>query len=151
MSEQASPEQAIPEQLIPEEIQSAAPITPAIGSQKTVHIIAPLAEFPPNTHRVVKIGRREIGVFNVDGAFYALPNLCTHQLGPLCKGRVSGTLVCSRETKWKLQWDFDNEIVTCPWHGMEYHIKTGVCLAFPEIRLRSYEVWVEDEQVKVRL
>jgi nitrite reductase/ring-hydroxylating ferredoxin subunit len=100
---------------------------------------------------VVKAGRREIGIFNLDGTLYALPNLCTHQLGPLCKGKVSGTVICTRETKWKLQWGFDQEIVTCPWHGLEYHIPTGTCLAFPEIRLRSYEVWVEDEQVKVRL
>lgn len=139
------------EQTIPEEIAQPESTTQSSAAQKKEYTIAPLAEFPPNTHRVVKVGRREIGVFNVDGTFYALPNLCTHQLGPLCKGRVSGTVICSRETEWKLQWGFDGEIVTCPWHGMEYHIKTGVCLAFPEIRLRSYEVWVEDEQIKVRL
>jgi nitrite reductase/ring-hydroxylating ferredoxin subunit len=138
-------------QIIPEEIAQSEPTAQSNAAQKKEYIIAPLVEFPPNTHRVVKVGRREIGVFNVDGTFYALPNLCTHQLGPLCKGRVSGTVICSRETEWKLQWGFDGEIVTCPWHGMEYHIKTGVCLAFPEIRLRSYEVWVEDDQVKVRL
>ena len=138
-------------QFIPEETQPAEPVAPTGVMQKKEYAIAPVAEFPPNSHRVVKIGRREIGVFNVDGTFYALPNLCTHQLGPLCKGRVSGTIICSRETEWKLQWGFDGEIVTCPWHGMEYHIKSGVCLAFPEIRLRSYEVWVEDEQVKIRV
>jgi nitrite reductase (NADH) small subunit len=120
-------------------------------SGKKEYVVARLSEFPPGTHRMVKAGRREIGVFNVDGNFYALPNLCTHQLGPLCKGKVSGTIVCSKETEWKLQWGFENEIVTCPWHGMEYHIPTGTCLAFPEIRLRSYEVWVENEEVKVRL
>jgi nitrite reductase/ring-hydroxylating ferredoxin subunit len=139
------------EQTIPEEIHSTEPPAAPNVSQKKEYVIAPLAEFPPNTHRVVKVGRREIGVFNVDGTFYALPNLCTHQLGPLCKGKVSGTIICTRETKWKLQWDLENEIVTCPWHGMEYNITTGRCLAFPEIRLRHYEVWVEDEQVKVRL
>jgi nitrite reductase/ring-hydroxylating ferredoxin subunit len=138
-------------QFIPEETQSVEPAAQTGVVQKKEYAIAPVAEFPPNSHRVVKIGRREIGVFNVDGTFYALPNLCTHQLGPLCKGRVSGTVICSRDTEWKLQWGFDGEIVTCPWHGMEYHIKTGVCLAFPEIRLRAYEVWVEDEQVKIRV
>jgi nitrite reductase/ring-hydroxylating ferredoxin subunit len=141
----------MPEQTIPEEVHSAETTSPTSVAQRKEYTVAPVADFPPNSHRVVKVGRREIGVFNVDGTFYALPNLCTHQLGPLCKGRVSGTIVCNRETSWKLQWGFDNEIVTCPWHGMEYHIKTGVCLAFPEIRLRSYEIWVEDEQVKVRL
>ena len=139
------------EEMIPEEIQPAAGASQPATTPRQAYTIAPLADFPPNTHRVVKVGRREIGVFNVDGTFYALPNLCTHQLGPLCQGRVSGTTISNRETKWKLQWGFDNEIITCPWHGMEYHIKTGTCLAFPEIRLRSYEVWVEDDQIKVRL
>lgn len=139
------------EQILPEEIQPAEPSAPTSGVQRKEYLVAALADFPPNTHRVVKVGRREIGIFNIDGTFYALPNLCTHQLGPLCQGRVSGTLISNRETEWKLQWGFDREIVTCPWHGMEYHIKTGTCLAFPEIRLRSYEVWVEDEQVKVRV
>lgn len=139
------------EQILPEEIQPAEPSAPTSGTQRKEYLVGPLDEFPPNTHRVVKAGRREIGIFNIDGTFYALPNLCTHQLGPLCQGRVSGTLISNRETQWKLQWGFDREIVICPWHGMEYHIKTGTCLAFPEIRLRSYEVWVEDGQVKVRV
>jgi nitrite reductase/ring-hydroxylating ferredoxin subunit len=138
------------ERVTAESVAEAIP-TQVTSAQKQAYRVAPLAEFPPGSHRVVKVGRREIGIFNVDGTFYALPNLCTHQLGPLCKGKVSGTVICTRETKWKLQWGFDGEIVTCPWHGMEYHIPTGKCLAFPEIRLRSYEVWVEDEQVMVRL
>jgi nitrite reductase (NADH) small subunit len=121
------------------------------ASQKQEYTVAPASAIPPGTHLVVKVGRREIGIFNIDGTLYALPNLCTHQLGPLCRGKVSGTIVCTRETNWKLQWGYEGEIVTCPWHGMEYHIPTGTCLAFPEIRLRSYEVWMEDEQVKVRL
>lgn len=113
--------------------------------------VARLDEFPPGTHRVIDVDGRKIGVFNLDGKFYALPNLCPHQLGPLCTGRVSGTLVSRQEMDWKLQWDFEGEIITCPWHGLEYHIPTGQCLAFPEIRLRTYEVWVEGDQVKLRL
>lgn len=115
------------------------------------YTIASLSEFPVGTHRVVEVGGRQIGVFNINGKFYALPNLCPHQLGPLCTGRVSGTLVSNEQIEWKLQWDFDGEIITCPWHGLEYHIPTGMCLAFSEIRLRSYEVWVEGDQVMIRL
>jgi nitrite reductase (NADH) small subunit len=118
---------------------------------KQEHVIASLAEFPVGTHRVVEINGREIGVFNVEGRFHALPNLCPHQVGPLCNGRVSGTLISTAETGWKIQWANDGEIVTCPWHGLEYHIPTGQCLAFPEIRLRSYEVWIEDDLVKMRV
>ena len=97
------------------------------------YIIASLPEFPVGTHRVVEVAGRQIGVFNINGKFYALPNLCPHQLGPLCTGRVSGTLVSTEQIDWKLQWDFDGEIVTCPWHGLEYHIPTGKCLAYSEI------------------
>jgi nitrite reductase (NADH) small subunit len=122
-----------------------------MAKAKQEHVISPLAEFPVGTHRVVEINGREIGVFNVDGRFHALPNLCPHQVGPLCNGRVSGTLISTAETEWKIQWAHDGEIVTCPWHGLEYHIPTGQCLAFPEIRLRSYEVWVEDDLVKMRV
>ena len=119
--------------------------------KSNVHTVAALSDFPEGSHRVVKIGRREIGVFNVQGKFYALPNLCPHQLGPLCQGKVSGTLIARQDTGWKIQWAHDGEIISCPWHGLEYHIPTGQCLAFPEIRLRSYEVWVEDALVKLQI
>jgi nitrite reductase (NADH) small subunit len=108
-------------------------------------------ELPSGTHQVVNVDGREIGIFNVNGELYALPNLCPHQIGPLCKGRVSGTLISRKETEWKPQWVSEGEIVTCPWHGMEYHILTGQCLAYPEIRLRTYEVWVEEGSIKLRL
>ena len=44
----------------------------------------------------------------------------------------------------QLAWVNDGEIVTCPWHAIEYHIPTGRCLPFPEIRIRSYDLVVED-------
>jgi nitrite reductase/ring-hydroxylating ferredoxin subunit len=65
-------------------------------------------------------------------------------------GRVSGTLDRREETGWQLQWIHDGEIITCPWHGMEYHVPTGQCLAYPEVKLRTYEVWVEDGMVMLR-
>lgn len=113
--------------------------------------VGPVAELPPGKHRVINVDGREIGVFNVDGNFHALPNLCPHQIGPLCEGRVSGTLIARKDTDWQRQWVHEGEIVTCPWHGLEYHIPTGQCLAFPEIRLRAYEVIVENEQIVLRV
>lgn len=114
------------------------------------HIIGSITDFPEGSHRVVEVDGRKIGVFNVKGQYYALPNLCPHQLGPLCGGRVSGTLISTRETGWRIEWEKEGEIVTCPWHGLEFHIPTGQCLAFSEIRLRTYQVWVEDNWVKIR-
>ena len=115
------------------------------------HTVSDLSDFPPGTHKVVKVGGREIGIFNIDGAFYGLPNLCPHQLGPLCEGGVTGTLDTSQDEGWKPRWVHEGEIIVCPWHGLEYHVPTGQCIAYPEIRLRTYEVWVEDNVVKIRL
>lgn len=111
--------------------------------------VCPLEELPDGSRRIVDTGRREVGVFNVGGELYALPNVCSHQLGPLCEGKISGTLVTSEENEWVPRWEYEGEVITCPWHGLEFHIKTGRCLAHPEVRLRSYEVLVEDGMVKL--
>ena len=108
-------------------------------------------EFPPATHRVVQLGRVEVGVFNVNGDFYALPNVCPHQFGPLCAGTVNGTMACSAATDWKFAWVREGEIITCPWHGIEFDIATGQSLSSPRLRVRTYPVRVVDGQVTVTI
>ena len=120
--------------------------------ERKEHVVGDISEFPEGSHRVVKVGGREIGVFNIAGKLYGLPNVCPHQTGPLCEGKATtGTLVARKEDDWKFRWDYEGEIVACPWHGLEYHVPTGRCLAFPNINLRRYEVVAEDGKVKVRL
>lgn len=117
------------------------------------HVVGEPSDFPEGVHRVVRAGRREVGVFNIGGKLYGLPNLCPHQTGPLCAGRkpATGALISRRENDWKFEWVNEGEVVACPWHGLEYHVPTGQCLAYPNVKLRSYEVFVEDGKVKVRL
>ena len=57
----------------------------------TEHIVAEAGEIGAGERKIVSIGSLEIGVFNVDGQLYALPNVCLHQYGPLCTGRISGS------------------------------------------------------------
>ena len=113
------------------------------------HIVGPVAEFPENTHRVVKIRNIEIGVFNVNGAFYALPNVCPHQFGPLCRGGVNGTMVNGPETDWQFEWGREGEILTCPWHGIEFDIAKGTALSNPKLKVRQYTISVVDDEVMV--
>jgi nitrite reductase/ring-hydroxylating ferredoxin subunit len=120
-------------------------------TQRKEHVVGDLSEFPENSHKVVKVGRREIGIFNIGGEFYGLPNICPHQTGPLCEGKTTGTLVARKDNDWKFEWAYEDEIVACPWHGLEYHVPTGRCLAFSNIKLRTYEVVVEDGKIKVRV
>jgi nitrite reductase/ring-hydroxylating ferredoxin subunit len=115
-------------------------------------VVGRIADFPQGTHRVVQAGRREIGVFNIGGDLYALPNICPHQTGPLCAGRIAtGTLQADAETDWKPRWVMEDEVIACPWHGLEYHVPTGQCLAYPEITLRRYPVSVRDGDVVVTI
>jgi len=89
------------------------------------HDVAGVEELPPGSRKLCAVGRLEIGVFNVGGMLYALPNLCPHQGGPLCEGRLSGTLLRRRERGWTLEWVDDPEVLICPWHLLEFHLPTG--------------------------
>lgn len=110
------------------------------------HVVASVAELPPGSRRVVSIGRRSIGVFNIDGAYYALSNVCPHAGGPLCLGDVTGTTE-AKERHYDVEWVRDGQIIRCPWHAWEVDIKTGRTLAGPEVTVRTFKVAVEDGQV----
>ena len=43
---------------------------------KTRYIVADAADLPPGQRKIVKIAGREIGIFNINGNFHALRNLC---------------------------------------------------------------------------
>ena len=113
------------------------------------HVVARIEEVPEGSHLVVEVAGREVGVFNIGGRYYALPNVCIHQSGPLCRGAVSGTVTANAETGWQREWVNDGQIVVCPWHALEFNITTGQCLAFPQRRLRTYSVKVENDQITV--
>ena len=111
------------------------------------HVVGRLSELPPGERKIVRVGALEVGVFNVDGELYALPNICTHQFGPLCQGQVSGTVVARAETGFRVEWAHDGHILVCPWHGLEFDVTTGRCVAYPRVKLRSYKVRVDGDTV----
>jgi nitrite reductase/ring-hydroxylating ferredoxin subunit len=113
------------------------------------YLVARVDQFPQGDRRIVHAGKLEIGVFNVGGVFYALPNVCAHQFGPLCEGNVSGTLVASEEAGWQRAWVQEGEILICPWHALEYDITSGRCIAYPKVKLRQFPVRIEGEHVVV--
>jgi nitrite reductase (NADH) small subunit len=115
------------------------------------YLIGPATAVPAGSHRIVRAGNREIGIFNIRGEYHAIPNLCPHQRGPLCSGSVSGTIDYGPHTDWKLAWTYADEVITCPWHSLEFHVPTGQCIAWPEIKLRRFEVRVEDGEIKIVL
>lgn len=109
------------------------------------------SDFPSGAHKIVRVGTQEVGVFNVNGDLHALINVCPHQYGPVCAGPVGGEMSCNATTGWKFHWSRDGEILTCPWHGLEFDLATGRCLAPKEMRLRKCQVKVVDGEVRVSL
>jgi len=106
------------------------------------YVVAALREIPPGTRKIVEIAGRSIGVFNVAGQFHALRNRCPHQGGPLCQGRLAGSVVSSKPGEY--EYIRDGEILRCPWHGWEFDIKTGQSWFDPAgTRVRAYTVTLE--------
>lgn len=95
--------------------------------------VAATADLPAGEGRVVEADGREIALYNVGGAFYALENTCCHRGGPLGEGTLDGS------------------IVTCPWHGWRFDVRTGESQNSPGDRVRTYDVIVEDDEVRVKV
>jgi 3-phenylpropionate/trans-cinnamate dioxygenase ferredoxin subunit len=65
--------------------------------------------------KIVVAGSISVGVYNLDGEFFAIEDRCSHDDGPLCEG------------------DFDDEtgVAICPRHGANFDIRSGRALTLP--------------------
>jgi 3-phenylpropionate/trans-cinnamate dioxygenase ferredoxin subunit len=103
-------------------------------------VVAPLVDFPPDTRRIVRVGGREIGVFRVDGKFYAVRNRCPHQGAPLCTGHVGARVDSPRPGEVTT---VAGSLLMCPWHGWSYDMATGQAYAPGDPNVRAYGVSIE--------
>ena len=96
--------------------------------------VAGVEDIPAGKSKVVDVDSRQIALFNVGGAFYAVDNWCAHRGGPLGEGTLRGTTV------------------TCPWHGAQYDVTNGQALSPPApAGVRAYPTQVEDGGVWVEV
>src|SRR5437016_879226 len=96
--------------------------------------VARTADIAPGTLQVVRVGRQRIAIANVDGAFYAIEDVCTHDGGPLDQGYL------------------EEYSVQCPRHGARFDVRDGSVLAWPAVApVESYPVKVEGDDVFVSL
>lgn len=104
----------------------------------TAHVICAATELPPGSRRIVEIGGRSIGVFNVDGRIRALKNICPHKFAPLCEGTMTGLV--SGDLPGSLEMERYGEVIRCPWHGWEFDINTGQSVFNPHrVRTKTYK------------
>jgi nitrite reductase/ring-hydroxylating ferredoxin subunit len=130
-------------------ISTATSTTSRARTPKQPWPVAAVADLPPGEKVIVTIKERSVGVFNVNGEYVAVLNICPHELAPVCLGRVGGTTLPSDPGEYN--WGHEGEILACPWHGWEFDLTTGEMIADERIRLRKYPVEVRDGTVYVTL
>ncbi|TBL79350.1 Rieske (2Fe-2S) protein [Paenibacillus thalictri] len=109
------------------------------------HIIGKASDLPPGERTIVTAENRSIGVFNVNGTYYALRNSCPHQGAPLCKGHVTGMTLAAPPGQYR--YGRQDEILRCPWHGWEFDLTSGKSIYDPHRCLvKTYDVTVERTQ-----
>jgi nitrite reductase (NADH) small subunit len=64
--------------------------------------VAARDDIPPREGRAVRLGHRQLALFNLGDRFLATDNRCPHRGGPLCDGIVSGTTVVCPLHAWKV-------------------------------------------------
>ena len=97
-------------------------------------VVGPVEDLPPGEVKIVRDGTLAIGVYNIDGEYYAIEDRCSHDDGPLCEG------------------DFEPEeaVVICPRHGSRFDIRSGRPLTLPAyVPVDTFEVKVEDGLLRV--
>ena len=95
--------------------------------------VAAEIELAPGTWRTIDVDGTDVAVFNLDGAYYAIEDVCTHDGGVLTGGEVDG------------------DVIVCPRHGARFSIRTGEVLAPPAYEdVPTFPVRVEAGIVQVR-
>ena len=101
--------------------------------------VAPVAEFSPGHTRLVEIDQASIAVINLDGHFYALEDVCTHDGSPMLGCGLEPTEV------------IDGNQIICPRHGARFCIKSGEALTPPAYEpVAIFPVRVENGMVQTR-
>lgn len=93
--------------------------------------LATLEELPIGGAKEVEFEGRVYALFNVEGEICVIDGICPHQGGPLADGPLEGCMV------------------SCPWHGWEFNVKTGGTPIGPKIKIDVFEVKIEGGDVLV--
>ncbi len=94
--------------------------------------VATTNELKPGDRIIVDVADHYVAIFNVDGKYYAIEDVCTHDDGPVAEGELFGT------------------IIECPRHGAQFDITTGKVVRMPAITpVPHYDVRVEGDEIQI--
>ncbi len=116
--------------------------SPVTGRPKR-YVVASVDDVAEGERIIVEAGGHSIGIFRIDGRFYALLNRCPHAGAELCRGKLMGWMESDRPGEYR--FDSERPLLVCPWHGWEFDVKTGQSYFDPiRTRARAYNVEVEE-------
>ena len=96
--------------------------------------VADVGELSPGEKKQTDLDGLEVALFNIDGEYYAIEDICTHEGAPLAHGKLAG------------------EEITCPRHGARFNIKTGAALCMPAFEsVDCYPVKIEGNDILVEV
>jgi nitrite reductase (NADH) small subunit len=81
----------------------------------------------------IEIDGKAVAVFNVEGNYYAINDICGHRGGPLGEGELDG------------------KTVICPWHGWRYDVTSGANELVPDLPTEKYAVKIDGDDVLVEI
>jgi len=112
-------------------------------------VVAKASDIAPGTCKHVTVKGREIGIFNLNGDYFALADRCPHAGGPLCRGNIVALVQSDGPGHYRLARH--KEFLRCPWHGWEFDIRTGQSWCDPtSVRARQFQVSVEPGEKLVK-
>jgi nitrite reductase/ring-hydroxylating ferredoxin subunit len=103
----------------------------ANNGEKRFYRAASVGEIPPGAGRLVEVAGEQVALFNFNGEYHAISDMCPHRGASLADGFLDGGKVF------------------CPWHCFDFNLKTGECATVPSLRVRTYDVKIEGEDIFV--
>ncbi len=93
--------------------------------------VAKTSDLAPGDKMLVEYNEEDVGLFNIEGEFYAISDVCTHDDGPLIEGKLDG------------------DCIICPRHGARFNIKTGAQTMPAITPVPLYQVRIDGDDILI--
>jgi ferredoxin-NADP reductase/nitrite reductase/ring-hydroxylating ferredoxin subunit len=104
-----------------------------LGDEEDFVKVANTKDIQPSQMKEIQVDGENICIVNVEGKYYAIGKVCTHEGGPLADGKLEGYEV------------------ECPWHGSKFDVRTGEVTNPPASEPEpAYEVKVDGNNILIK-